>query len=493
MILLAIIAGFALTLSLPPFSVSLLSFFALVPLFFAINNTTPKKAFKIGYIFGLSHFLTLLYWVPYPISKYGGLPIELSIFPYLILSMYMATFFAVFCFSCKLQSKLALLFNPCCWVVLEFLRGKLLTGFPWCLIGYSQYKNLHLIQVADITGTYGISFLIVLINTALYLLLIRKLNFIKGFVVLVLFIFTYVYGTYRLNATIKGIPVKAAIVQGNIDQSLKWNPSYQAKTMATYLELTGCAFKNGANLVIWPETSVPFYFQEGGRLAKLVYRISRGIKLIFGSPAYKRENAHIFYFNRAYLLCNGKLVSYYDKVHLVPFGEYVPLKRVLFFVNKLVPCAGDFSPGRKITPLKCKDLSAGVMICYEAIFPEIARAHVKKGANILVNISNDAWFGKTSAPYQHFAMSIFRAVENRRYLVRATNTGISGFIDPCGRVIKKGTLFQKQLLLARVKLVNQHLTIYTKYGDLGVYLALFYVIISFLMNHEARQQLSHFF
>ena len=485
--ILLIIAAFGLTLSFPPFSISFLSFFALIPLFLAIEDATLKETFIIGYIFGLAHFLTLLYWIPYPISKYGGLPLYLSVFPYLLLVMYLASFFGIFCYLCRLQSKSILLFYPCCWIVLEFLRSKLLTGFPWCLVGYTQYRNLHIIQIADITGVYGVSFLIVLVNTAFYLLLTRRLNFIKGLIVFAFFSLTYTYGIYRLHDTIKGKDIKVAIVQGNIDQSLKWDPAYQARTMATYLELTRYAFKYKPYLVIWPETAVPFYFQEDGPLAKLICDISKRCKIIFGSPAYERKKDRICYLNRAYLLSKGKIVSYYDKVHLVPFGEYVPLKKILFFVNRIVSSAGDFSPGKGIYPLRCGDLSAGVMICYETIFPEIARIHAKKEANVLVNISNDAWFGKTSAPYQHFAMSVLRAVENRRYLIRATNTGISGFIDPWGRVIKRSSLFKREVLLARLKLVNKPLTIYTKYGDLVVYLAFFSIAVSLLMNHKASQ------
>ncbi len=486
MILLSVISGLALTLSFPPFSISFFSFFALIPIFFAIEDSTAKEAFKIGYVFGLTHFLTLLYWIPYPVSRYGGVPLYLSIFPYLLLGMYLAIFFGLFCLLCRFQSKSALLFYPCCWTVLEFLRSKLLTGFPWCLIGYSQYKNLHLIQIADITGIYGISFLIVLTNTAFYLLLTKRVALIKGgLVLLISFSLTYAYGIYRLHSginKIKGKDINVAVIQGNIDQSLKWNPAYQARTVDTYLKLTRYAFnafKHKPYLVVWPETAVPFYFQEDGPLAKPIYKIAKNCWLILGSPAYERRESRILYFNRAYLISKGKTVSYYDKVHLVPFGEYVPLKKILFFVNRLVSSAGDFSSGKGIYPLRCEALAAGVMICYEVIFPEIARAHVKKGANILVNISNDAWFGKTSAPYQHFAMSVFRAVENRRYLVRATNTGISGFVDPFGKVVKKSTLFKKEVLVAKLKLINKPLTIYAKYGDFFVYLACFFFIIIF--------------
>ena len=491
MILLSVLAGVGLSLSFAPFSLSFLSFFLFVPIFFAIEDLSEKEAFKIGYIAGLSHFLTLLYWIPYPISKYGHVPVYISIFPYLLLCMYLSLFFGMFCWLCC-KKKSSLIFYPACWVATEFLREKLLTGFPWCLLGYSQYKSLHLIQLADIVGIYGISFFIILINTSIYLAIKKEISINNIFLVLALIFLCYGYGEYKLRTPLSYRPIKAAIIQGNIDQSVKWNPIYQAKTIDTYLKLTYSVSKKRASLIVWPETSVPFYFQDGGRFADLIYKASKKRILILGSPAYEKKKDKFFYFNRAYLIANEKAISFYDKVHLVPFGEYVPLKKMLFFINRLVPAAGDFSPGKGIFPLRYKNISAGLMICYEVIFPEIARTHVKNGANILVNMSNDAWFGRTSAPYQHLSMAVLRAVENRRFLIRATNTGISAFIDPCGRIITKSKIFKKQVLIANVGLVNNHKTIYCKYGDFFAYLNLLYIILV-LVKHKMGYNLSHSF
>ena len=485
-----VITGIFLTLSFPPFSIPYLSFFSLIPLLIALKDTSSKDAFKIGFLGGLSHFLTLLYWIPYPISKYGNVPIYLSIWPYMLLCSYLSLFFAIFCWLSRIGDNLPLIFYPSCWIFLEFLRAKLLTGFPWCLIGYSLYKDIYLIQIADISGIYGLSFIVVLINVFIYFLLTKKLRSSHLILTSIIILFTYAYGVYSLKERpFKGKEIKAAIIQGNIDQSLKWTPSYQDRTIEIYLGLTRKALEKGAKLIIWPETAIPFYFQDDGILAKNIYEISRRYNaiMLLGSPAYKKKDGKVYYFNRAYLISSGRLISFYDKVHLVPFGEYIPLKNVLFFINRLVPSAGDFSSGKGIYPVKYRDISAGVMICYEAIFPDIARIHVKRGANLLINISNDAWFGRTSAPYQHLSMAVLRAVENRRFLIRTTNTGISAFIDPYGRILKRALLFERKFLIANVKLIN-YKTFYNHFGDMIIYFCSSFVLFILIKNARLHKR-----
>jgi len=477
--LLSIISGILLTISFAPFSYYYVSFIALVPLLFSIQETDSKHAFKKGYIAGLSHYLTLLYWIPYPISKYGGIPIYLSIPPYILLCMYISLFTGIFCWLCRIKEQFSLITYPFYWILLEFIRANFFTGFPWCLLGYSQYKNIHIIQVADIIGIYGISFLIVLINVFIYKLLKKDITAKQFVFVGFICLGTYCYGVYRLNEPLPIYKkIKVAIIQGDIDQSLKWNPTYQKRTMDIYTNLTRKSYLYKPTLIVWPETAVPFFFQDKGKFAKKIFYIVKESKatLIFGSPAYIKNQKGIKYYNRAYMISYGHSPIYYDKVHLVPFGEYVPLKRVLFFLNRLVPAAGDFSSGHKIYPLKSNGIVAGIMICFEAIFPEIARHLTLKGANILVNISNDAWFGKTFAPYQHLSMSVLRAVENRRSLVRSTNTGISVFVDPFGRIIKKSALFKRQILLSTLPLIKDYKSLYTIYGNVIVYIA---IIITF--------------
>ncbi len=455
----AVISGLLLTAS---FYIPSFSFFSLVPLF------KKDTSFKKGFIAGIFHYATLLYWLPYPLTKYAEFSFYLSLIPYLLLCLYLSLYLGMFCFLCRRTKRWDLFLIPSYWTGLEFIKGKLLTGFPWCLLGYTQYRNLYLIQIADVAGVYGISFLIVMINLAIYKV-IKERSLREGVFTMTVLFFVYGYGYLRIHKPINGKNIAVSVIQGNIDQAIKWDPRYQEKIVNTYLQLTRSSYKFKPDLIIWPETAVPFYFQEDGRLAEKIINIPKESNaiLIFGSPAYRISENKISYYNRAYLLSQNRIL-FYDKVHLVPFGEYVPLRRLFFFMKRIVNSAGDFSPGDRLEPLKIKDLSVGIMICFEEIFPEIAREHVRHGANLLVNITNDAWFGKTAAPYQHFIMSVFRAVENRRYLVRCANTGISAFIDPYGRIIKRSYLFKREILFAKIRLVKEK-SFYTRFGDIFVY------------------------
>ncbi len=495
-ILLAILSGVMLTASFPPGKTGWIAWFALVPLLQSLENESFSKSFILGIIAGLTHYLTLIYWIIIVLNAYGGLNLILSSVTLLLLSIYLSLYPAFFSglIGYLKRSHFRAFLIAGIWVSLEYLRARLLTGFPWCLLGYSQSGCLHLIQTADTAGVYGISFLIMFSNAVIYLLLFRPGQAAgKGYLGLEIPLFiailsvAIIYGNYRLSGDMEDPkekkPVKVAIVQANIDQSVKWNPLYQKESLDIYRRLTENAYPYKPQLIVWPETAVPFFFQERSELAEEVYRISGESEalLIIGSPAYERINGSIKYYNRAYWLSGGgRSIGYYDKVHLVPFGEYVPLKTLLPFVNRLVAAAGDFASGRDIVPMSLPGIPTGILICYEAIFPELSRIHVKKGASILVNITNDAWYGMSSAPYQHLIMSVFRAVENRRPLIRAANTGFSAFIDPCGRVVLKGEIFEEKLLINDVSIKDHDLTFYCRYGDVFVYLIIIICLIKFL-------------
>lgn len=485
-LLLAVISGTLLTASFAPVGMSFLSWIALVPLLKGIENESLSGAVRLGFITGMVHYLTLIYWIIIVLGHYGNLNIVLSFILYLLLCIYMALYMGAFSFLtvCSRDSRFFLLLIGSFWVALEFIRAKFLTGFPWCLLGYSQYRHLDLIQIADIFGVYGLSFLIILVNGLIYRIFFRNRktigqktgsNLMKWETLMIILMVggTIGYGHYRLSEWEEKKEdlrsIRAAVIQGNIDQSLKWDPTYQAKTLEIYQKLTRATYDFKPDLIVWPETSVPFFFQDSSDLTSEVDSISEeaGCGLIFGSPAYKQTTEGIYYYNRAYLIsADRKQPEYYDKVHLVPFGEYVPLKKFLSFINRLVPAAGDFAEGDEIVMLNYRNLSMGVLICFEAIFPEIARVHVAKGANVLINITNDAWFGKTSAPYQHLAMAVFRAVENRRTLIRAANTGFSAYIDPQGKIIGRSSLFREEALKASIKISETPLTFYSRSGDL---------------------------
>jgi len=488
----SVISGAMLTASFAPSKLDWLAWFALVPLLKSLDHARPSQAFRLGFLAGLAHYLTLIYWVVVAMKNYGGLNFFTSFSVLFLLCLYLSLYPALFSYLlCHIRGSVFMLFlMASLWVGLELIRAKVLTGFPWCLLGYTQFRNLTLIQIVDMVGVYGVSFAIILSNGLIYCLLFdrdfSKKSALKWEILgisLVAF-FTLAYGHYRLGEEETGDggerAIKVAIVQGNIDQSIKWNPAYQEKTLDTYERLTRSTSSFKPSLIVWPETAVPFFFQESKKYAPRVFEISRqsGAELIFGSPAYQRKDRRTAYYNRVYLLSpQGGLSGYYDKVHLVPFGEYVPLKRFLPFVHRLVPAAGDFASGEKIEPIRLLHLPAGILICFEVIFPELARTQTKKGAAVLVNLTNDAWFGMTSAPHQHLSMAVFRAVENKRPMFRAANTGISAFIDSKGRIVTHGELFTEEVLKQELELTHSSLRIYTRYGDLFAFTLLIISLI----------------
>jgi apolipoprotein N-acyltransferase len=475
--LLAVLSGLLITASFPPGEFDWLAWFGLVPLLIALEGTAPRVAFRLGITAGLAHYLTLIYWVIVALKHYGNIPSVVSFGLLVMLSTYLALYPA--CFAMVLAytrgSRFFILKTASLWVALEYVRAKILTGFPWCLLGYTQFRHPGVIQIADLGGVYAVSFLLVLCNALLYALFLnRGLSRNRAFkwdmtVVFMTALFTVGYNAHRISfeQDLQG-KTTVAVVQGNIDQSIKWNPAFQEQTLKVYQNLTRRASRLEPDLIVWPETAVPFFFQDQPDMAFRVIQAARESEadLIFGSPAYRQEDGQTVYYNRAYRMSSrGRVSGYYDKVHLVPFGEYVPLKRLLPFVHRLVVSAGDFSPGDTLEPLTLKNHAAGILICFEIIFPELARAQVKNGAHLLVNLTNDAWYGKTSAPYQHFSMAVFRAVENARPLVRAANTGISGFIGRRGEILGQGALFSQEVLAQDLEPVQSRLTVYTRFGD----------------------------
>jgi apolipoprotein N-acyltransferase len=485
--LMAACSGLLLTGAFPDVGFNWLAWIGIVPLLAAVRNLPWRKGFGLGFLAGMVHFLTLVYWVAYTMRTYGHLPWPVCISILALLAACLALFFAYFtALVCRLRPQpLSTLFlAPIIWVALEYLRSFFLSGFPWELLGYSQYKELHLVQISDILGVYGVSFLIVLANTAVFFLLLNIAKFdwngvriTRRFAAAALTLcvslngLNWFYGAHRLMQVDKlgadAPSIRAAIVQGNIEQAFKWDPAFQEATIDKYLRLSQSVVERQPELVVWPETALPFYFRYDVPLTEKVQEGVRrlGAYFLVGSPSFERGPRRIDYYNSAYLIDpQGNVLGKYDKTHLVPFGEYVPLKRWLPFLGKLVEQVGDFSRGDIGETIDWPYGKLGVLICYEGIFPDIAQTMVRNGANLLVNITNDAWYGRSSAPYQHFSMTVFRAIENRRALIRSANTGISGFVDPVGRILGKTALFSDAAEVRQVPLMSK-LSLYSRFGD----------------------------
>jgi len=478
-ILLSLLSGILLILSFPNFDLEFLAWFALVPLLYSIEGKGLYRSFKLGSLTGIISFLGILYWIIVAVHTYGNVPLVLSGLILLLLVVYLSLFIGAFTYLTRLiqirSGFQTILFTPFLWVALEYLRSFLLTGFPWANLGYSQYLNLPFIQMADITGTYGLSFVILLVNATLYWVFHqwskRVFPFKEVIVTAVILLGFLIYGYLKMGVIdrqmIQNPPLKIGLVQGNIDQSIKWDKSFQIETLKIYEKLSSRVAEEKPDLIIWPETATPFFFQDSKEYQPFVLDIPKKTNtfLLFGTPSYKIQKGEVNHFNSAYLVSpSGELVGKYDKIHLVPFGEYVPMQDLLFFIGSLGEGIGDFKPGKEIFNFSLPQGKFGVLICFEIIFPDLCRRFVKRGANFLVTITNDAWFGRTSAPYQHFSMATFRAVENRVFVARAANTGITGFIDPRGKILKGGGIFTEESMNGTIRL-SKNKTFYTLYGD----------------------------
>lgn len=492
---LSLLTGVLLFFSFPKFGHGWVVWFALMPLFFALRGKSPGMAFSIGGIAGFVANLGILYWVAGAVIRYGYLSTvtgySVLLLLVLVMSLYVALFAAVLAVLTG-RGIPEILAAPPLWTLIEFGKSRLFSGFPWENLGYALHDNVPILQFADVAGVFGLSFLIVFVNAVLFD--IFRLNRANRRRVTIAIVFTsisvlllFFYGHYRIEQVERmgkeGRPLEVAVVQGNIEQAVKWNPAYQFRTLEVYETLSRETLRERADLLVWPETAMPFFLQDGDEKQRRVRALAREnrVDLVAGSPGYREKGGRIVYGNSAFLITpDGAVSGRYDKVHLVPFGEYVPLKRFFSFAEKLVAGAGDFVPGTGFVPLPTeRGDKLGVLICYEGIFPEIGRAYKKAGADLLVNITNDGWYGRTSAPWQHLSMAVFRAVENRMYLVRAANTGVSAVVSPTGKIEGRTGLFERTGLRGTVRIFAME-TLYSRYGDYFVcFCFVFFVILSF--------------
>jgi len=505
---LSALSAVLLILSFPNFNLSFLAWIALVPLLFAIEGRTPREAFRLAYICGAVFFLGTIYWL-----------IHVTLPGMIAVALFLALYFGLFGFALNYVLPITdyqlLFFIPALWVGIEWLRSHLLGGFGWALLAHSQSNALAVIQISDITGAYGTSFLVILVNAAIYITIkdmkkktVRTIPCLAA-AVLVLYI-SVAYGIVRMKNVFTGETLKVSVVQGNIPQKEKWDPDLSGRILDKYERLTNEAAKDRPDLIVWPETSVPGFLETERNLSDRMksLAVSSGTHVLVGVP--REEDSYLRLYNSAVLFSDeGRVVDRYDKMHLVPFGEYVPFKRFLSFVEKFAKSPiGDFSPGKEYRVFKffierkfgsadaawklLKKAKFSCLICFEDIFPDLTRQFVKNGAVFLVNITNDAWFGRSSAPYQHMQCSVFRAVENRVNVIRAANTGISCFIDQKGRVTDMVESGGKPIFVDGYKTRDITLTptrtFYTVHGDIFAYLCMLYTGLYLWIKRRGKKK-----
>jgi apolipoprotein N-acyltransferase len=485
----------------PKFNLDVLAWVALVPLMYSINAECrfrsaeegilnrkyqlPHSAFRIphssrsfflGWISGTIAYTGILYWIVVTFNA-AHQGYWLSIPSLLLLAAYIGLFWGIWgIYLTRIHETILFpVLAAAGWVTMEYLRTYFLSGFPWALLGDSQVRHLSLIQISSFTAVYGVSFLIVLVNATIVLLL-RKKTFSAVLITAIIFSSVYAFGRHRVHTWHpEGKNVRVALLQGNIDQYMKWDIAYENAIKTTYADLVQKASASHPDLIVWPETSVPGYLMQDPplqRWLKSVIKPTDALNLV-GAPSLQGESS----LNAAFLLSpEGYILGRYAKRHLVPFGEIVPFGFLLGHWIHVLNELGGFAAGRDEAVLTAPAYKAGVNICYEAIFPNLVRQSVLEGAGFIVNLTNDGWYMRTAAPYQHFVPNVYRAVENNRWLVRADNTGISAIIDPVGHVVAATPIFQNTWVEGTV-LAEGTKTFYTKYGDV---FAWFCVLVSLL-------------
>lgn len=443
-----------------------------------------RRAFLLGLTTGAIYFTGTLYWISHVMAAYGDVSVWVAVLINALLVAYLALYPALFAL---VMGRLVMAFGapalmsaPLVWVATELGRTYVLTGFPWVLLGYSQADVLPIAQLASVLGVYGVSGLVAGVSAAAATIAVGqgpdrsgRYRYLPAAAMMGVVLGVAVWGGIRAGRaalTREGEPVRVGLIQGNVEQALKSDPSRSTSIFQNYLRMTRQAIGQGADFVLWPESSTPFYFEDDRAAGDAIRTIARQahVPILLGSDQIER-GPPTRYYNAAFLVReDGSVAGAYRKLHLVPFGEYVPLRRVLFFAAPLVEAVADFSPGAEAVLLPVRGHLVSTSICYEIVYPNLVRGLVGGGSELLTTITNDAWFGATSAPHQHFAQASMRAIENGRYLVRSANTGISGIVDPYGRVLARSALFEPAVIIGEARFLKSE-TMYARIGDVFAY------------------------
>jgi apolipoprotein N-acyltransferase len=475
---------------------------ALTPLLVALRGTTLTRAFLLGLLTGVTYFTGTLYWITRVMVRYGDLQPAVGVLVNAVLVAYLSFFPAIFALAMRritvAHGPSAISAAPLVWIATELGRNYPFGGFPWVLLGYSQVTVLPIAQFASIFGVYGVSFLVASVSTALAMTVQRRASmpssgqrskpvyepFLPLASALLVVVVVAVWGARRAASaelTRQGEPIRVGLLQGNVSLEERVDPARRSLIFTNYLAMTRRAIREGADLVIWPESATPFQFERDTLGAAQIRTIARQarVPILLGSDEVVQQGnpPEELYYNSAFLVrSDGTTGGGYRKMHLVPFGEYVPAKWLFSFAGKLVENVSDFSAGQTATLLPVGGHNISTAICYEVVYPGLVRQFVTGGSELLTTITNDAWFGATSAPYQHFEQAAMRAIEEGRYLVRAANTGISGIVDPYGRVLERTAIFQPAVLVGEARFLTAS-TFYARHGDVLPYASLVVVLV----------------
>jgi len=471
-----------------------------------------KRGFGRGWVAGLFFFAITFYWIPFLPAENVTVP-YLMLPAYLVMAAYLALYIGLFGALLRLVharvTTRVVLTAPFMWLVVELLRARGTLGFPWASLGYALYEYPRFIQFASFCSVYGVGFVLVVVNALVYDSFVSKrMRKLTGVLAACCFIAAagvsgslmmrdagapQSAGEDRAGGMTGGSPggkpggttpaateLKVGLVQPNMSSSIKWDERFRAHNLQVLLQLTEKIGRERPDLIIWPETATPFYFRQEPAYVELLMRTVNklDIPLLIGFPdALPKDGDYVYYNSAGLIVPKWGLVEKYNKVHLVPFGERIPYDDVFTFLQKVDLGEGDFQRGDTYTVFKLgtepgsavrpevRGATFSVLVCFESIFPELIRSFKQRDAQFLVNITNDEWFGRTAAPYQHAYMAVFRAVETRSSIARCANTGVSMLIDPWGRITLQSGLFTREALVGTIRLMATK-TFFTRHGFL---------------------------
>lgn len=465
---------------------------------------SASQGFLLGYVCGMLWYAGSCYWIFSVMHEHGGVSIPLAVVIQILFCLYLALYHGAFGFLIALLagrdsfSRRALLLAPAVWVAVELARTRI-TGFPWDLLGISQVDNIPLARIATATGVYGLSFEIMVVNVAFAAGFLLRRYQRKAVLLAATGAAVVLQAGRWIPAPAAGADHAAVLVQANIPilEGSAWTKDYFNATLNDLSNISSNAVNSASgvrpDLIAWPENPAPFYTLDP-LFRNVVSTTAQKTNawMLVGSVGIEnagRGSAERFYNSAALASPTGEWVGRYDKIHLVPFGEYVPFEKIFAFASGLTQEVGNFTPGGERVPLAADGKKLGVFICYESIFPDDIRQFALNGAQVFLNISNDGWYGDSGAYAQHLEQARMRAVENARWLLRDTNTGVTAAIDPYGRVVASIPRKTRAALLAPYALSNS-LTIYTRYGDWFAYLCAIILLIALIASYSVKPKQS---
>lgn len=477
---LCVLTGIALAASFPKANLFFLAWIALIPLIHVLMRSSLKTSILFGFLSGFVFNAAGLYWLVPMLHFNTGSYVQAFIAAFALWA-YLSLYWAGWSFFVNISKKyfsspwMISLFAACAWVILEYMRTYFLTGFPWMLIGYSQYRFTEIIQIAEFCSVYGVSFLLLICNMLFYFWITNDKGNKYLFAALIFIAAVSVFGTFRLDKFkyFGEETFNAVIVQPNVDQYKKWDQSYKDDILFDLEKYAFEAAEIKPDLIVWPETALPDFLpwdKQTFKTAKRITQTAGGFSII-GAP-YSDGTGR--YFNAVFSFRpDGEgYTKIHFKNHLVPFGEYVPFQEVLSRFFGVLNELGNFKKGQDARVFTDNKIYAGPTLCSENFFPDIARRFCLNGAKVLTNHTNDAWFFDTAAPHQHFMMNIFRAVENRKAMLVSANSGVSGIIEASGRITAFTKVMKPDMIHGEF-LQNDYASFYTQNGDFFIRLCAF--------------------